>query len=709
MTELCNLFISGKAGISEWWLNSQLICIVKPDQSLRPIGVQNVFVRLFSSTLGKIATKDVVEALKEQNQLGIGVAGGCEAVAHYAVACGEKIRLGLSNNKILIKLDVSNAFNEVYRKDMRMAILKECPRLITFFDFAFQSPTKLFSKDGTLMMEASRGTIQGNGISGLLFCLAQKMAITKTLASCGGVEIVSQYDDSFIYGTSEDCSIFFQEFENNLLDIGLRIKRAECKVIHGDIDVSNLPVEIQRVDGFKAVGIPIGDEEYINEFLEQKKQKLFKLINDIHYYLQGHADHAFHLLRSCINTIGSYLGRIILPNTFENFAEEFDKTIDHSIARFIGRDILSPVGKLIRQLPAKTGGNGLYSLALSSKIGFVYSWIMARNTFGPGFWHGIDMERKEAVTAIFPDSNLNQNFITSVTQRDTFAKFLLPIKSAIGNQLSELDMDIPGLAWFKSVIDGKVEQFWINSIFSTVFSPNGSPVAMPNEHFVMMWRYSLLDSLVPAVPFDTCCLCRAAPRVKDPQNKYHSLSCQQGNKIQRHDDIAKTLEKVVLHYGGQNVTSVAVPKMIGVNRQSNVLSTFKGDLALSITLMDGHIGNFNIDVSIVNQSCKSNCNKSIEAVLRAREVLKENHYNQVTDHFGFDRLVPFVLSTSGVLGEKAKIFLTETLIPRLDPSGEIGFVRKLMRSIAFTLYNHICLETLSYNRCINTAFRSRQY
>ena len=72
--------------------------------------------------------------------------------------------------------------------------------------------------------------------------------------------------------------------------------------------------------------------------------------------------------------------------------------------------------------------------------------------------------------------------------------------------------------------------------------------------------------------------------------------------------------------------------------------------------MDGHIGNFNIDVSIVNQSCKSNCNKSIETVLRAREVLKENHYNQVTDPFGFDRLVPFVLSTSGVLGEKAKIF-----------------------------------------------------
>ena len=112
--------------------------------------------------------------------------------------------------------------------------------------------------------------------------------------------------------------------------------------------------------------------------------------------------------------------------------------------------------------------------------------------------------------------------------------------------------------------------------------------------------------------------------------------------------------------------------------------------------MDGHIGNFNIDVSIVKKSCKSNCN-TIETVLRAREVVKEIHYSQVTDHFGFDRLVPFVVSTSGALGEKAKIFLTETLIPRLDLSGKIGFVHKSTRSIiAFKLYNRIITFVWKY-------------
>ena len=69
-----------------------------------------------------------------------------------------------------------------------------------------------------------------------------------------------------------------------------------CKVISGGIDVSCLLPNIKRVESFKVVGVPVG------EFFEQIKQKVFRLINIIKLFLQGHADHTFHLLRSCINT-----------------------------------------------------------------------------------------------------------------------------------------------------------------------------------------------------------------------------------------------------------------------------------------------------------------------------------------------------------------------------------------------------------------------
>ena len=83
--------------------------------------------------------------------------------------------------------------------------------------------------------------------------------------------------------------------------------------------------------------------------------------------------------------------------------------------------------------------------------------------------------------------------------------------------------------------------------------------------------------------------------------------------------------------------------------------------------MNGDIGNFNIDISIGNQSSKSNCSKPIDLILKAREELKESHYRQVVNNAGFDRLIPIVISTSGALGNKARNFLSDILIPRLDP------------------------------------------
>ena len=64
-----------------------------------------------------------------------------------------------------------------------------------------------------------------------------------------------------------------------------------------------------------------------------------------------------------------------------------------------------------------------------------------------------------------------------------------------------------------------------------------------------------------------------------------------------------------------------------------------------------------ISISIVNQSSKSNCSKPIDSILKAREDLKEFHYCQDVNNAGFDRLIPFVISTSGALGNKARFFM----------------------------------------------------
>ena len=96
---------------------------------------------------------------------------------------------------------------------------------------------------------------------------------------------------------------------------------------------------------------------------------------------------------------------------------------------------------------------------LSSKIVSAYSWMAARNLFESGFWHGIDIKRKDAVSAIFPDSNLTQNYVITVRQRETFARLLKPIQEQLQNHLKNVSQDLPGYTWIKSVLDKEVEQF----------------------------------------------------------------------------------------------------------------------------------------------------------------------------------------------------------------------------------------------------------
>ena len=73
-----------------------------------------------------------------------------------------------------------------------------------------------------------------------------------------------------------------------------------------------------------------------------------------------------------------------------------------------------------------------------------------------------------------------------------------------------------------------------------------------------MWRYSLLDDFIPDVSQQLFCSCSRVPanRIRNRSNKYHALSYQQGYQIHRHNNVAKTLAKVVLHHDKDSIQSV---------------------------------------------------------------------------------------------------------------------------------------------------------
>ena len=74
----------------------------------------------------------------------------------------------LPEDHVLVKLDFSNAFNSIYRREMLLAVHSRMPELYSFCCSAYNQPPVLFF--GQYTVQSQEGTQQGDPIGPLLFC-----------------------------------------------------------------------------------------------------------------------------------------------------------------------------------------------------------------------------------------------------------------------------------------------------------------------------------------------------------------------------------------------------------------------------------------------------------------------------------------------------------------------------------------------------------
>lgn len=98
-----------------------------------------------------------------------------------------------------------------------------------------------------------------------------------------------------------------------------------------------------------------------------------------------------------------------------------------------------------------------------------------------------------------------------------------------------------------------------------------------------------------------------------------------------------------------------------------------------------------VDVTVVNQSCPSHANKSISEVTDWKERMKMEHY-RMADDMNDVELIPFVVTTTGVLGKMAEAFIQR--INSLTDS--VVFNSKLRKSISFVVYKNNCRAIKSF-------------
>ena len=165
LTSLLNLVLAGKVpeSIRPLFFSANLFALSKKCRGIRPIAVGNSLRRLASKCLGS-SLRETRQSNYGTVQLGYGTALGAEAAAH---AARNYIARQKSENHVLLKIDLENAFNSVRRDCILEAIDCNVPAAFPYTLSAYGAESFLFYGERQIM--SALGAQQGDPEGPALF------------------------------------------------------------------------------------------------------------------------------------------------------------------------------------------------------------------------------------------------------------------------------------------------------------------------------------------------------------------------------------------------------------------------------------------------------------------------------------------------------------------------------------------------------------
>lgn len=177
--------------VQPWLCRARPVAFPRPSGDLRPVAVGELWRRL----VGKVGSLEVAAEARdflESLQLDVGTKHGAEALVHSV-----RQWLGRNRNsadKLLVTLDLENAFNSVDRSAFLASLRRFSPQLAPWADFCYKQPSVLLLADKRI--DSSRGIQQGDPMGALLFALAIHKGIEHAKAVAhmfplGGLDFVA--------------------------------------------------------------------------------------------------------------------------------------------------------------------------------------------------------------------------------------------------------------------------------------------------------------------------------------------------------------------------------------------------------------------------------------------------------------------------------------------------------------------------------------
>ena len=197
-----------------------VILVIRPiDLVIRPIAVGSSLRRLAV----KVGSRPIVQALGEELrpvQLGVSTRGGCEAAAHAARRYARDCR----HRRVLLKIDMRNAFNSLRRDSFLSVARVRTPGLYSLLWQAYSSQTRLFFGEEGFASET--GIQQGDPIGPALFALSVDEAARGVQSEFN----VWYLDDATLGDSPERVYDDLLVLLERLRAIGLEVNGSKCEL-----------------------------------------------------------------------------------------------------------------------------------------------------------------------------------------------------------------------------------------------------------------------------------------------------------------------------------------------------------------------------------------------------------------------------------------------------------------------------------------------
>ena len=222
LTGLVNTALSGElpeVALSAFY-GASLIALRKPSGGIRPIAVGSVYRRLASKTGLRPLSSQLGQDLRPV-QLGYGTPGGCEAAVHAS----RQFYQHMTENSVMVKVDMANAFNTVRRDHFLRVVREHAPALYPLLWQAYSQPTPLYY--GTTEIASMTGVQQGDPCGPAVFALAIHQAASD-VTSCFNCWYL---DDGTIGGHVDSVCEDLKRLIPAMAAIGLALNHAKCEII----------------------------------------------------------------------------------------------------------------------------------------------------------------------------------------------------------------------------------------------------------------------------------------------------------------------------------------------------------------------------------------------------------------------------------------------------------------------------------------------